>query len=128
AKERMNYYHRNSDKTIQAITKAYDKAVRDIEEDIKNIFDKFAKDGELSPEEAKKILNEKVTNKELDEIRTIAYTTEDKEVKKYLISRLNAQAYKARITRLEALKGKVYVECKRIADVEIQLSKSQYID
>lgn len=128
AKERMNYYHRNSDKTIQTITKAYDKAVKDIEEEVKSIFDKFAKDGELSPEEAKKILNEKVSSKELDEIRGIAYTTEDKEIKKYLISRLNAQAYKARITRLEALKEKVYIECKKIADVEIKLSKSQYID
>ncbi len=124
----MNYYHRNSDKTIQTITKAYDKAVKDIEEDVKSIFDKFTRDGELSPEEAKKILNEKVTNKELDEIRGIAYTTEDEEIKRYLISRLNSPAYKARMTRLEALKEKVYVECKKIADVEIKLSKSQYID
>lgn len=127
AKERMNYYHRNSDKTIQTITKAYDKAVKDIEEDVKNIFDKFA-NGKLSPEEAKKILNEKVTNKELDEIRGIAHTTEDKEIKKYLISRLDGPAYKARITRLEALKEKVYIECKKIADVEIQASERQYID
>lgn len=128
AKERMNYYHRNSDKTIQTITKAYDKAVKDIEEAVKSIFDKFAKDGKLSPEEAKKILNEKATNKELDEIKGIAYTTEDKEIKKYLINRLNGPAYKARITRLEALKEKAYIKCKKIADVEIQASERQYID
>jgi SPP1 gp7 family putative phage head morphogenesis protein len=124
----MNDYHRNSDKTIRIITKAYDKAIKDIEEEIQKIFDKFARDGELSPEEAKQILNEKVSNKELDEIRGIAYTTEDKEIKKYLISRFNAQAYKARITRLEALKEKAYVECKKIADIEIQASEKQYID
>ncbi len=124
----MNDYHRNSDKTIRIITKAYDKAIKDIEEEIQKIFDKFARDGELFPEEARKILNEKVTNKELDEIRAIAYTTEDEEVKRYLISRLNGPAYRARMTRLEALKEKIYVECKRIADVEIQASERQYID
>lgn len=128
AKERMNYYHRNSDKTIRIITKAYDKAIKDIEEEIQKIFDKFAKDGKLSPEKARKILNEKVTNKELDEIRGIAYTTEDKEIKRYLMSRLNGPACRGRMTRLEALKEKVYIKCKRIADVEIQASEKQYID
>ena len=109
AKERMNDYHRDSDKTIMIITKAYDKAIKDIEEEIQKIFDKFARDGELSPEEARKILNEKVTKKELDEIRAVAYTTEDEEVKKYLISRLNGPACMGRMTRLEALKERVYI-------------------
>lgn len=128
AKERMNDYHRNSDKTIRLITKAYDKAIKDIEKEIQKIFNKFARDGELSPEEARKILNEKVSSKELDEIRGIVYTTENEEIKRYLISRLNGPAYKARMTRLEALKERVYVGCKRIADVEIQASERQYID
>lgn len=128
AKERMNDYHRNSDKTIRLITKAYDKAIKDIEKEIQKIFNKFAKDGELSPEEARKILNEKVSSKELDEIRGIVYTTENEEIKRYLISRLNGPAYKARMTRLEALKERVYVGCKRIADVEIQASERQHID
>ena len=34
----MATYHKNSDETIFKINKAYDKAIKDINEDINNIF------------------------------------------------------------------------------------------
>jgi SPP1 gp7 family putative phage head morphogenesis protein len=128
AKERMNDYHRDSDDTIEAITDAYEKAIENINKEIQRMFTKFVKDGELTTEQAIKILNQKVTNKELDEIRELVYSIEDKDIKRYLMSRLNAPAYRARMTRLEALKGQAYIESKRIADVEVRASTAQYID
>lgn len=124
----MQEYHKNSNHTILTITNAYDKGIKDIEGDIRNIFKKFAKDGRLSPEDAEQLLNERLSNRELDEIRWLVYTIEDEDIKRYLMSRLNAPAYRARISRLEALKERIYTETKRIADIEIQASTRQYID
>ncbi|MDD3840769.1 MAG: minor capsid protein [Clostridia bacterium] len=124
----MNYYHRNSDETIKNIADAYEKAVENINKEVQRMFIKFIRDGELTTQQAIKLLNKKVTNKELDEIRELIKDIDDIDIKRYLMSRLNAPAYKARMTRLEALKERVYIECKRIADVETKASERQYID
>ena len=63
----------------------------------------------LSVSEARQLLNSKIPKKELDSIRTKIYGIQDEELKKYMIAQLNAEAYKARITRLEALKESIYI-------------------
>ncbi|SHJ88425.1 phage putative head morphogenesis protein, SPP1 gp7 family [Caminicella sporogenes DSM 14501] len=124
----MAIYHKNSDRTIETITKAYDKAVKDIEEEIRKIYDKFSTAGKLSPREARKLLNSKISVKELNRIRNKIKHIQDEDIKRRLLSILNAPAYKARITRLEALKQDIYIQSKMIADVELRASTSQYID
>ena len=128
ANERMAEYHKNSDKTIFKINNAYDKAIEDINNDINKIFYKFATDGDLSEEDARILLNSKIPKKELDEIRAKINFIEDADLKKYLMSQLNADAYKARITRLEALKESIYINTKKAADVELQQSQLGYIN
>ena len=128
ANERMAEYHKNSDKTIFKINNAYDKAIEDITNDINKIFYKFATDGDLSEEDARILLNSKIPKKELDEIRAKINFIEDADLKKYLMSQLNADAYKARITRLEALKESIYINTKKAADVELQQSQLGYIN
>lgn len=44
------------------------------------------------------------------------------------MSQLNSDAYKARITRLEALKESIYINTKKAADVELQQSQLGYIN
>lgn len=128
AKERMQGYHKGSDKTIQIINQAYDKAIKDIENDVRKIFGKYTFDGELTPTEAKKYLNQKVPNFILDLIRENYPKVKNEELKRWMLNRLNAPAYSARIARLEALKESVYLRSKELADIEIQASTSQYID
>lgn len=128
AKDRMKGYHKDSDKTILLITNAYDKAIEDIEEDIRKIYDKFKFDSGLSDTEIRRLLNSKVDNKILDELREQILTIEDPDIRKEILSKLNAPAYKARITRLEALKLNVYTKIKTVADIELKQSKSLYID
>lgn len=128
ANERMAEYQRDSSETIDIITKAYDKAVKDLEEEIRKIYDKFSINGKLSPVEARKLLNRKVSIKELNEIRSKIKHIQDEDIKRRLLNILNAPAYKARITRLEALKQDVYIKSKIIADVELRATTSQYID
>lgn len=128
AKLRMKSYHKNADDTILLITRAYDKAVADIEEDIRKVYDKFKFDSGLSDTEVRKLLNSRVNKKVLDELREKLITIEDPDIRKDILNKLNAPAYKARISRLEALKLNVYVEVKKVADIELQASKSLYID
>lgn len=128
SKERMMQYHKNSNNTINIIHKAYDKAIKDIEKDIKNIHDNLAINGQLSLEDTKQLLNTKVPKKEMEELRRMILNIDDADTKKYLLARLNTTAYKARMTRLEHLKESVYIRSKQLADVEIQASTSQYIN
>lgn len=128
ANERMAEYHRNSDTTINKINAAYDKAIKDINEDIINIFYKYKLDGGLSDKEAKKLLNSKISKKELDSIRGRIHGIQDEELKRYMMAQLNLEAYKARITRLEALKESIYINTKLAADVEIKQSTKLYTD
>ncbi|MDU5106522.1 minor capsid protein [Clostridium sp.] len=128
ANERMAEYHRNSDTTINKINAAYDKAIKDINEDINNIFYKYKLDSQLSEKEVKQLLNSKISKKELDDIRAKIYGIQDEELKKYMMAQLNSEAYKSRITRLEAMKESVYINTKLAADVEIKQSTKLYTD
>lgn len=127
ANQRMKSYHQDTDKTIALITKAYEKAQKDIQQQIDNIFETFARKGELTPEKAKKILNERIPNPLLNIAKRIYRQTKNEKLKKWLLKRINAPAYRARITRLEALKESVYLRIKELADVEISLSESSYL-
>lgn len=125
---RMESYHKSSDETINRINNAYDKALEDINKDINKIFFKLQSDSGLSIAETKGLLNSKIPNKELDSIRARIHGIQDKELKKYMMAQLNANAYKARITRLEALKESIYINTKLAADVEINKSTKLYTD
>lgn len=128
ANERMATYHKNSDETIRKIANAYDKAINDINEDINKIFFKYQIDGDLSTTEARELLNSKIPKRELNRIRARIHDIENEDLKRYMMSKLNAEAYKARITRLEALKESIYINTKLAADVEINQSERLYTD
>ncbi|WP_264988453.1 minor capsid protein [Lysinibacillus piscis] len=118
--ERMDKYHHSADSTVKTVTSAYDKAQQDINAETQKIFDKFAKDGDLSATEARQILNEPISRKEWNATKRKIDKVQDPAIKRQLLNRLNAPAYVARITRLEALKENIYLQSKIIADAEIK--------
>lgn len=122
----MATYHKNSDETIFKINKAYDKAIKDINDDINNIFRNYQINTGLSSSECRKILNSKISDKELASIKERIRYIKDDDIKKQLYAELNSKAYKARITRLEALKDSINVNTKRVADTELQATTKLY--
>jgi len=126
ADERMALAHKDSDQTIQEINKAYDNAIKSIKDDINNIFTNFSISEGMDKAKAMELLNERVSQKTINDIRAKVKLLEDGEVKRKLINKLNAQAYKARITRLEALKESTYINSKQIADIELRKNTNQY--
>lgn len=127
ANERMDEYQKNATDVINKVNANYDKAIQDINQDIRNIFYRFAKDSDLTLEQAQKLLNSNISAKELDSIRTKINVINDKELKSYMIAKLNSKAYKARITRLEAIKESVYANLSKVADVELDQVNKLYI-
>lgn len=126
--QRMTEYHRGADATVQTVTNAYDKAQKDIEASVQKIFDRFAIDGNLTPDEALKMLNEPISKAEWNSIKSKIRDIQDPAIKRQMLNRLNAPAYSARITRLEALKENTYIQSKIIADTEITATTTGYIN
>ncbi len=125
---RMASYHKNSDETIYKINNAYDKALEDINSDINKIFFKLQSDSGLSIAETKGLLNSKIPTKELESIRSKINGIEDKDLKRSLMAQLNAKAYKARITRLEALKESIRINTTKVADIQLKQGELSYIN
>lgn len=125
---RMASYHKNSDETIYKINNAYDRALEDINKDINKIFFKFQSDSGLSISEIKALLNSKIPAKELESIISKINGIEDNELKRSLMAQLNANAYKARITRLEALKESIRINTAKVADIQLKQGELSYIN
>lgn len=124
----MVSYQRNATSTILTITGAYDKAILDIENEVKKIFNRFATDGNLTPLEAKRLLNQAISRTDWEAIKRKIGSIQDPVIKRQLLNQLNAPAYAARITRLEALKANTLIQSRAIADAEIRLSTKGYIE
>lgn len=127
SKQRMASYHRDADSTVKTITDAYDKAIKDLYVEIEKIFNVFSKDGKLDPERARRLLNQTISNPLLELAKKIYPEIKDERVKRWLLNKMNAPAYRARITRLQALKEQIYLQSKVIADVEITASTAGYV-
>ena len=118
---------KNADKTILQIANAYDQAIRNMNEDIKNIFVNFQIKSGLDATEAKKILDEKIPNHVYRRMFELLPRVKSEKTKRWLKNKINAQAYKARITRAEALKESIYLQMKTLADVELSMSEALYL-
>ena len=128
ADARMAQVQSGSDQTIMAVSEAYEDAMKQLNKDIDRLFFRFAGKNGLSKDEAEKLLNETLSSREVEKIRSRIDTIQDENIRQQLYARLDATVTKARITRLEALKEDIYIQASRMADVELQHSTSRYID
>lgn len=124
--KRMESYHKDSNRVILKIAKAYEEAIKEINRDIERMLGNLMKGNELTKSEAKKLLNQKVKNEVIEQYKKILPTIEDAKLKQKIIAHIEAQAYGARITRLEALKESVYLNLSMIADVELRECEKLY--
>ena len=124
----MAYYHEKSTEAVKNITEAYDKAIEGINKEIENLYDNFNIEGNLSPTEARQLLNSPLSQSEMEELKKQVFNSKDETLKKYLLSKANGLVYKERLTRQEALKEKIYIEAKKLADVETYQSTALHAD
>lgn len=105
---------------VKDILPAYDRAAKQITENVKQIFERYAKDGELTEAEARKLLNVRETEDVLNKLREDLKEIKDPQFRRKVLNRLNAPAYAARISRLEALREQIYAEMAKVSGKEIE--------
>lgn len=103
-----------TDSTIVKVNKMYERALKDIEKQIRKIFSNYATNGNMTFDEAKALLNVKETKEAYNELKRIYDRISDPDVKLEVLNRLNAPAYAGRIEKLEALRDFIYCECRLI--------------
>lgn len=124
--KRMEIYHKDSNRVILQVSKAYEEAIKEINRDIENILGNFAKGNELTPKQAKKLLNSKTPNPVLGWLKKKLPQIKNEKFRKWIIQHIEAKAYVARITRLEALKQSIYLNLATVADVELRECEKLY--
>ena len=100
--KRLTDAEKQSEAYIKRIQKIYDRANRNIQRDIENIYHNYSKATGLDVQSLKTLLTKTETQKMWDELKAKGL---DKYVK---------ENYKARISRLEKLQAQIYAKAKEI--------------
>ena len=100
--KRLTDAEKQSEEYIKRIQKMYDRANRNIQRDIENIYRNYSKNTGLDVQSLKTLLTKTETKKLWDELKAKGL---DKYVK---------ENYKARISRLEKLQAQIYAKAKEI--------------
>lgn len=116
----MDDYHKDSDRVIGKVLESYQAAIDEIDEEMSKIFKTYMVNGKLTPEEANMYLNTTESKDFIDNLKNTISNIKDKDVKAEMLRQINAPAYRARLTRLQAMKEKLNVECKKLADIQVR--------
>ncbi|WP_163195460.1 minor capsid protein [Clostridium thermarum] len=120
ARQRMDGYHRDSDRVIGKVLEAYQAAIEEINTAIQKILNTYSKDAKLSMEEAKKYLTIVEKKEFIENLKKAINYVQDEDMKAEMLRQINAPAYRARLTKLQAIKEKLNVECKKLADIQVR--------
>lgn len=122
ADARMDAALRDSQKTLDILSKAYRRAVEDIEEDIYKIHRTFTRAFDLDPQKARELLDAPCSREEYLKILSTIDQITDERVRNELLAQASSGAYKARLSRLESLRQSVGAQAMRLADIESGLA------
>lgn len=115
-------------KVEEAVAKAYRQAQSYLTQKVRKLFSRSQQRSGLSEEEVKSLLNQPATVEELAELQKLSKQISNPEIQEAATKRLQALAFKERITRAEDLKAKSFLVSKQIADVQLEKQIDFYID
>lgn len=127
----MDKQQLNADITYRKLRKAYIKAIAEIEVDVRRIYNKLKKNGELNDKQVKEFLNTELSKLDRKQLKKLILNTKDEKLRKLLTAKLDAPAYAARIARKEVLKETLVDNLKQIMNEvavnEMVLDKNLFI-
>lgn len=103
-----------ADVDIMHVNKLFDGAVDIVEKQIEEIFGKYARDSGISQDAALRLLNEKQTETMCRNLMITLAQCQEEIARQAILARLNAPAYAARISRLEALKDLIHAQAYKV--------------
>ena len=125
AVEVETYLQSQADSVKDGVIKAYERAIKNVNNDIEKTFKAYIST-EIPEKEARRLMSIADSDKQYEELLELYDETDDKTVKKEILNRINAQAYGARISRLEGLKRNVYIYFRHVANEAIKEQKKLY--
>ena len=128
AEARTKKLHGSLDSYVVDINKAYKKAINDINEDIKKMIDRFSINESITSEQAFEMLNTKLTNDEIMKLKEQVKLIKDEKVRKKLLTQINSQAYRARITIKEGIKQDIQIKMNILCEKEIETSEKAFLN
>lgn len=115
--------------TVRAICRNYDQAQASIVAQIEKIFARYVNNNEaLNEEKALLLLSEKQTAEYRQELLELYHSTEDPQLREEIRARLDAPAYASRISRLQALRDQIYLDCRVLGLPEVRLVRDRLMD
>lgn len=103
----------------------YERAIETINADIRDTFSAYVA-MDIPEGEAVKMLNAAESDKTYAELMQLFEETTDTERRAEILARVNAQAYGARISRLEGVKSRILTEMTRVANTAVAAHKLFY--
>lgn len=103
-----------ADVDIMHVNKLFDGAVDIVEKQIEEIFGKYARDSGISQDADLRLLNEKQTETMRRNLMITLAQCQEEIARQAILARLNAPAYAARISRLEALKDLIHAQAYKV--------------
>ena len=127
----MDKQQLNADIANIRLRKAYIKAIGEIEVDIRRIYNKLKKNGELNDKQVKELLNTELSKLERKSLKKLRDNTKDEKLRKFLTAKLDDPAYAARIARREVLKetliDNINASMNNLAVAENRIDKDLFI-
>ena len=117
-----------NDKTIIKVNRYYENIFKELNAQIGKIFSTYATEGQMTIEDALKLLNTQQTKEVYNTLKRIYDRTDNEEIKQDILNRLNAPAYAARIARIEAMRDLIYSEAQNIGWVTEKTLQARMID
>ena len=109
----------------ESIIKAYERSIENINNDIRNIFKTYVVNG-IPEKEAVGLLNAAERDKTYRELLSLYQNTANPQAKAEIANRINAQAYGARISRLEGVKARIYTRLAEAANYSERTQQTLY--
>lgn len=116
---RQAAYDRANNRVVEAVSRAYDRAARQLDADIATIMRTYQRKTGLTPQEAMEFLNGGLPPSYLKELLARVAGITDKQERLKLETLLRTDRYQGRISRLDAIKAATRVGLTEAAEVEL---------
>jgi hypothetical protein len=124
-----NLTRKKSSVTVRAVCRNYDEAQKNIVAQIEKVFSRYVNNNEsLNEEKAMQLLSEQQTEEYRQQLLEQYHSTEDPQLREEIRARLDAPAYANRISRLQALRDRLYVDCRKLGLEEVPLVEDRLKD
>ena len=117
-----------NDQTVIKVNEYFESVMKELNEQIRKIFNTYLTDSGMSIQEALKMLNTKQTRDAYNTLKRIYERTDDPDLKQEILNRLNAPAYASRIARIEALRNLIFCEAQSVGWYTEKMLKPRMID